>query len=79
MVFSVVNPILQVIGVHPGRGGEGASNDGLQGLDHFLFGFVFFKVSIIGIQCLIWVGLVWGVDLSLTWQQMRKRKIILTV
>ena len=42
-MFSDFNPIFQVVGVHPGRGGEGASNDGLQGLDHFLFGFVFFK------------------------------------
>ena len=33
--FSVSNPFLQVIGVHPGRGQKGASNDGLQGLDHF--------------------------------------------
>ena len=34
-MFSAFNPIFQVVGVHPGRGGEGASNDGLQGLDSF--------------------------------------------
>ena len=52
-MFSAFNPIFQVVGVHPGRGGEGASNDGLQGLDILFF-------SIIGIQCNAMFGLGWS-------------------
>ena len=47
-MFSDFNSIFQVVGVHPGRGGEGASNDGLQGLDILFF-------SIIGIQCSVFL------------------------
>ena len=72
-MFSDFNLIFQVVGVHPGRGGEGASNDGLQGLDHFVL--LDHRHSV---QCNVWFGLVlFGVApfLSLAQHQMRKKTI----